>query len=81
MRNCLSKGPWSIFWFSGAEVYNQWGARGMLLWKILKVRASEITRNVFISINPEKCLLNFYAHSMKQSWNADSEGHTLHFIQ
>ena len=63
----------------------------MLLWTSLKVRASEIIRNVFISINPEKILSNSNAspvnwlyeggHSMNQPWHVDSrQGSSLHSI-
>ena len=36
----------------------------MLPWKILKFRASEITGNAFISINPEKILSNCCHYSV-----------------
>jgi len=61
----------------------------MLLWTSLKVRASEIIGNVFISINPEKILSNSYAslvnwlyeggHSMNHGTLI--QGKALHFIQ
>ena len=62
----------------------------MLLWTSLKVRASEIIRNVFISINPEKILSNFYAspvnwlyeggHSMNHGTLILRQGSSLHSI-
>ena len=61
----------------------------MVLWTSLNVRASEIFRNVFISINPEKILSNSYAspvnwlyeggHSMNHGTLI--QGKALHFIQ
>ena len=59
------QGPRSVFWISGAEraskarVYLR-GSGGMLSLKILKFRASKITRNAYIK--PVKMLLNFYRH-------------------
>ena len=59
------QGPRNVFWIGGAErasnapVYLR-GSGGMFPRKILKFRASKITRNAYIK--PGKMSLNFYHH-------------------
>ena len=74
---CVVQGPRSIFWIDGAisrivgaqraprgRAYLEQGGSGILPQTILAFTASEITRNAFIFINPEKIFPNFYHHSV-----------------